>query len=193
MATNREALLHAAIQCLRERGYAHTSARDLVAASGTNLGAIGYHFGSKEALLTEAITLNVQEWIDALGTLLRHHVSQGDGLRAVVDELTTAVEQHESLVAAFFDALAQASHSSELRRQLAARYEQFRQDVSEAFRPLLDQVANDTDSSALSTLLVAVADGLIIQGMLDPTQLPTSTQLLASLRTLSHLDDTEGT
>ncbi|RCW46972.1 TetR family transcriptional regulator [Halopolyspora algeriensis] len=191
MATNRDALLQAAIQCLQERGYANISARDLVEVSGTNLGAIGYHFGSKEALINEAITHNIREWIDALGALLRRHVGQGGGLRAALEELITTVGQHESLVTAFFDALAQAGHSSELRRQLAAHYEQFRNDVAEAFRPVLDQVATSSDSQTLSTLLVAVADGLIIQRMLGPTHLPTSTQLLASLRTLSQLADIE--
>src|SRR2546429_2473927 len=55
MAGHREALLAGAKACLRTKGYAHTTARDLVAASGTNLRSIGYHFGSKEALLDEAL------------------------------------------------------------------------------------------------------------------------------------------
>ena len=52
---HREALLDGARRCLLERGYARTTARDLVAASGTNLASIGYHFGSKEALLNGAM------------------------------------------------------------------------------------------------------------------------------------------
>ncbi|MGH3839469.1 MAG: TetR family transcriptional regulator, partial [Pseudonocardiaceae bacterium] len=39
---HREALLDGARRCLLERGYARTTARDLVAASGTNLASIGY-------------------------------------------------------------------------------------------------------------------------------------------------------
>ena len=114
-------------------------------------------------------------------------MSQGGGLLAVVDELNTTVDQHAPLATALFDALAQTGHSSTLRRQLAAHYERFRHDVTQAFRPLVDQGAANTDSPALGTLPVAVADGLIIQRMLGPTHLPTSTQLLASLRTLSQL------
>ena len=37
------------------RGYARTTARDIAAAAGTSLAAIGYHFGSKEALLSVAL------------------------------------------------------------------------------------------------------------------------------------------
>ena len=49
--SHRDALLDAAKSLLRERDYGNITARDLVAASNTNLGSIGYHFGSKEALL----------------------------------------------------------------------------------------------------------------------------------------------
>jgi AcrR family transcriptional regulator len=59
---HREDLLAGARRCLEKRGYARTTARDLVAESGTNLASIGYHFGSKEALLNEAIGESFQEW-----------------------------------------------------------------------------------------------------------------------------------
>src|SRR3954449_5592590 len=59
---HRDALLEAAKRLLREQGYARITARDLVAASGTNLASIGYHFGSKEALLNAAIGESFAEW-----------------------------------------------------------------------------------------------------------------------------------
>src|SRR4051812_49330795 len=67
--THRDALLDAAKRLLRERGYARITARDLVAASGTNLASIGYHFGSKEALLNEAIAASFGEWTERLDRL----------------------------------------------------------------------------------------------------------------------------
>ena len=51
---NREDLLAGAKRCLYEKGYASTTARDIATASGTSLAAIGYHFGSKEALMNQA-------------------------------------------------------------------------------------------------------------------------------------------
>lgn len=185
--TNREALLEAAVQCLQQRGYARTSVRDLAAASGTNLGAVGYHFGSKDALLIEAITRNVRQWIDALGELVHRQMASGGGIEAVLSELHAAVVEHESLVVAFFDALAQAGHLSDLRQQLADYYEQFRHDVTDAFRPLLDQLTTSQNQQAIATLLLATADGLIIQCLLDPTAIPTSTQLADALSALSQL------
>ncbi len=53
--SHREDLLDGAVRCLREKGYAQTTARDIVAASGTNLASIGYHYGSTKALLNAAV------------------------------------------------------------------------------------------------------------------------------------------
>jgi hypothetical protein len=49
-------------------------ARDLVAASGTNLASIGYHFGSKEALLQTALLEASAEWGDELEQVLAAHL-----------------------------------------------------------------------------------------------------------------------
>ncbi|MFS8201934.1 TetR/AcrR family transcriptional regulator [Streptomyces sp. CWNU-52B] len=51
---HREDLLEGARRCLLEKGFARTTARDIVKESGTNLASIGYHYGSKDALLAEA-------------------------------------------------------------------------------------------------------------------------------------------
>jgi AcrR family transcriptional regulator len=66
---HRERLLEAAIACLEEKGYARTTSRDLVAASGTNLASIGYHFGSKEGLLNVAMVEAFQRWLKPLVAL----------------------------------------------------------------------------------------------------------------------------
>src|SRR2546429_9950537 len=59
---HREDLLAGAVRCLREKGYAHTTARDIVAASGTNLASIGYHYGSTKALLNAAVLAAMDEF-----------------------------------------------------------------------------------------------------------------------------------
>ena len=66
---NREDLLAGAKRCLLAKGYARTTARDIASASGVSLAAIGYHFGSKEALLNAALTGAVEEWADGFGQL----------------------------------------------------------------------------------------------------------------------------
>ena len=73
---NREALLAGAKRCLIEKGYARTTARDIAAASGVSLAAIGYHFGSKEALMNQAIYEFVGEWGEEVQRALRTEEAQ---------------------------------------------------------------------------------------------------------------------
>src|SRR6266566_6642187 len=65
--SHRDQLLDGAIECVRTKGDARTTARDIAAAADANLASIGYHFGSKEALLNEAITRACEEWTTRLG------------------------------------------------------------------------------------------------------------------------------
>jgi len=51
---HKEDLLEGAQRCLLAKGFVRTTARDIVAESGTNLASIGYHYGSKDALLVQA-------------------------------------------------------------------------------------------------------------------------------------------
>src|SRR5213592_1335226 len=65
-SNHRDLLLEAAKRLLRDKGYANTTARDLVAASGTNLASIGYHFGGKEALMKQAVAETTRAWMSAI-------------------------------------------------------------------------------------------------------------------------------
>src|SRR3954452_16143012 len=122
---HREALLAGARQCLEERGYARTTARDIVAASGTNLASIGYHFGSKEALLNEAIGHAFDEWTQQVGeiALAVPDASPLERMAASWVALLDSFERHRPMLVAFIEALAQAERSPELRAQLADFYQ----------------------------------------------------------------------
>ncbi|KOV61713.1 TetR/AcrR family transcriptional regulator [Streptomyces sp. MMG1121] len=80
---HREDLLEGAKRCLLEKGFARTTARDIVKASGTNLASIGYHYGSKDALLAQAYIALVENMSGIFGG--------GDG--AVVDGAPGSLER----------------------------------------------------------------------------------------------------
>src|SRR5436853_5854881 len=65
--SHRDQLIEGAIECLQTKGYSRTTARDIAAAAGANLASIGYHYGSKEALLNEAILRASERWTEHLG------------------------------------------------------------------------------------------------------------------------------
>ena len=94
--SHREDLLAGAVTCLREKGYAHTTARDIVAASGTNLASIGYHYGSTKALLNAAVMKALDEFGEQMA-----HVLGADGLAG-----ETALERFERFWTVVIDSFA---------------------------------------------------------------------------------------
>ncbi len=75
---NREELLAGARKCLLEKGYVQTTARDIASASGVSLAAIGYHFGTKEALLQEAMVEANMEWGERIKSTVSAMQAPGD-------------------------------------------------------------------------------------------------------------------
>jgi AcrR family transcriptional regulator len=163
---NRDALLEAAIVCLRERGYGRTRARDLASTAGVSLGAIRYHFGSTEALLNEAIAESARRWITGFQSSMATATSAAAGLEGAAGDLYRLFEENRTLLTGFIEAFAHAQRSAAAREQLAASYDDFRQEVAAAVRSV------STDAQSVASILIALVDGLMIQWLLAPERCP---------------------
>ena len=51
MSSTRDRILDTAEVCFAQRGFDGTALREITRLAGVNLGAVNYHFGSKEALV----------------------------------------------------------------------------------------------------------------------------------------------
>jgi AcrR family transcriptional regulator len=180
-STHRTKLLEAARTLLRERTYGNITARDLVAASKTNLGSIGYHFGSKEALLNEAIGLAFEEWADAI--IRATHIDPGPGPLSLTDSLRTVLDEYDSIrpyYHAYIEALARSARSPKLREQLAAHYNRQRDRIARLLTDSLGDTLDPNDARHLASVMIATVDGLLIQTFIDPDNAPTSHDLAAA-------------
>jgi AcrR family transcriptional regulator len=173
--------MEAAIHCLAHRGYARTTSRDLAAAAGANLAAITYHYGSKEELLQQALIEGFRRWFDGL---VSEAVAAGGGPEAelvprLAAGLQASFEANRGLAQAFLEALAEADHSPKLRRQLAKSYE----DTRLGLVPLLGAAIDLEDKAAsdLASGMIAIADGLLIQWLLDARATPSTTDVVAAI------------
>lgn len=183
--SHREELLAAARRLLEEKGYAHITTRDLVAASGTNLHSIGYHFGSKAGLLNAAIGEVFEEWTDKLATI------------AMADPAATPVERGRrawaamldslpatrNLLLSYVEALAQAERTVSLREQFAEQYRRCREKVAALVAESLGDgsAPDDPRCKAVASFVIAICDGLSVQWLLDPDGAPASAELSAGL------------
>ncbi|AKT40707.1 TetR/AcrR family transcriptional regulator [Chondromyces crocatus] len=180
---HRENLLAGAKQCLLERGYAHTTARDLVAASGTNLASIGYHFGSKEALLNEAMILLLDEWATEMERILRAEpaADPAQQFELTWSRMLASFAEIRPVLVGSVEAFPQAERVPALREQLAQAHEKARMGLAAMFhaaQPTKDERAVRAVGSVHLTLLI----GVLIQWLIDPARAPTASELAEGLR-----------
>jgi AcrR family transcriptional regulator len=180
--SHRDRLLAAALTCVQEKGYAHTSARDIASAGSVSLGSIGYHFGSKEGLLIEAIGEGFRRWTGLVVGRLQQIDDDNpfDRLERALDELMASLDDHRGLMVAFFEALGPATRSPDLRAQLAEQYEESRDAFAAAIEeslPLDGQTVRD-----IASVLIALFDGVVIQRLVDPSRAPTGSTVTSSFR-----------
>ncbi|QQQ80095.1 TetR/AcrR family transcriptional regulator [Saccharothrix sp. 6-C] len=183
---HREQLLTGAKQCLYERGYASTTARDIVAASNTNLASIGYHFGSKDALLSAALVAAFEEWGTEIDRVMAAAGSDGtvaDRLEAMWAGVLESFTSHRPLWVAGLEAFALAERMPELRERLATTYRRARPSLGGLAVP--DGGEEDPTRLAAGSFLLAVMMGLTVQSLIDPTAMPTASDLLSAVRAIT--------
>ena len=185
---HREDLLVGAVACLREKGYARTTARDIVAASGTNLGSIGYHYGSLEALLNAAVLAAIEEWGEQLAGAMAGRIDPAAPFTQRFEAYWSAVlasfQEYRQVWAATFDLYGVAQHVPEVHDAIARGL----QDGRLAWARLLhgiDPAAEPRKAQAVGSIHQALLTGVLVQWLTDPERAPTAGDLTSALRAIA--------
>jgi hypothetical protein len=84
---------------------------------------------------------------------------------------------------AFIEAIAQADRSSELRRQLADLFEDTRAALARMLRASVgDAELTEEHVRGFVSFLIAAADGLLLQWLVDPQRAPSSEDVISGLQ-----------
>jgi AcrR family transcriptional regulator len=188
---SKERLLRAARGCIAERGFATTSSRDIARAAGANVASINYHFGSKEALINEALGQCFGMWNQRVEQAFETAAGLGprDQLAAILRAAIDSFAELRSSVHACVESYAPALRSPELRERLAAGYATVRESgVGVAAKHMEDAgMAVPNNLAVITSVLMAVCDGLMLQWIADPTATPNAEQTLDALTALGVL------
>ncbi|MEV4128798.1 helix-turn-helix domain-containing protein [Nocardia sp. NPDC049707] len=175
----REDLLAAAKHCLAEQGYARTTVRDIVAASGANLPAVNYHFRSKDALLDQAM---IEATGEAVQEILRTLPVDAEGdpadrLAAFWTGLFESFGAKPELWAANLDVIAQVRHLPPVRASVADGLARARAELSETF--------GHADSEDSGKVLLGLLIGVLVLWSIDPDQAPSGSDIARGLRAVA--------
>lgn len=159
----REQILDAALQVIAERGYRATSVSELAAAVGLSQTGILHYFGSKEELFIAV--LRKRDELAVAAPRGRHPVE------AFVDVMRKNAEV-PGLVELYAYMSVEASNPQHPAHQfMLDRYRILTELLAGALRAMQDSgsLAPDIDVTSTATALVALADGLQVRWLLDPT------------------------
>ncbi|MCE0768718.1 TetR/AcrR family transcriptional regulator [Pseudonocardia sp. RS11V-5] len=182
---HREDLLDGAADCLYEKGFGRTTARDVVAVSGTNLASIGYHFGSKEALLTEAAVRGAADWAEALDRALAQVDPTASPEERVAQTWTAVVDlftRERRLWVTYVESLAESARSPRLHDALVGAQHRTREELASMFHALPDDPAEaDHRTRVLGGFYQALLTGLMVQWVVDPEAAPTGADVAEAI------------
>ncbi|MFD5895231.1 TetR/AcrR family transcriptional regulator [Streptomyces sp. NPDC060366] len=215
---HREKLMAGARRCLEERGYAHTTSRDIAAAANAPLGTINYHYGSKEALLNAAMLESIHEWgakvqaaetpAHTTGTTGTTSTTAATATTATTDATASVGARLETmwarviesqvtdrpLLVAATEGFAQAERSPEVRAQIAEAYELARPQLAADLHGIRGEEgsADAATARAVGSVHMALVAGLTQQWLVDPEHAPSASELAAGLRAIARSLDADG-
>ncbi|WKV71706.1 TetR/AcrR family transcriptional regulator [Streptomyces sp. PCS3-D2] len=179
---HREDLLEGAKKCLVEKGFVRTTARDIVSASGTNLASIGYHYGSKDALLTEAFIGLMEEWGAVFQDGLAGEGGSLERFRALWEGVIAQHEKSAPVWAASLEVALGRDQRPELRTLLAASQAEGRRGLISMLTGTPEGELDDRDVRTLGSFYQALLNGLMIQWLFDPESAATAEEFTEGMR-----------
>jgi AcrR family transcriptional regulator len=137
-------------------GFAGLTYRAVAAEAGVTHGLVSYHFGSLEAMISEALALAADEAIRDS----RMAISSGE-LAAFANSISTLVSEQTEAQSYQYELTFEARRRPELAGQVRALYENYYDVIEQSLIAL--GISRDR---ALTRLVFAALDGLVLQQLI---------------------------
>ncbi|MFJ9817801.1 TetR/AcrR family transcriptional regulator [Streptomyces sp. NPDC101151] len=180
---HREDLLEGAKRCLLEKGFARTTARDIVKASGTNLASIGYHYGSKDALLAQAyvaLVENMSDAFDGRGPGIEGAPGSLERFRWVWSNIVATMREPGSVWRLSMEVM--TIELPEVREHLASAQREGGRGLVALLTGVPEEDVTDETADTLGRFYMTLMTGLIAQWTFDARTAPDGDALTEGLR-----------
>ncbi|GAA5092060.1 TetR/AcrR family transcriptional regulator [Nocardia iowensis] len=171
-----------------ERGVAKTTARDIAAAAGVSLAAIGYHFGSKEQLITEALADALGNAIgDSMEAMIRDAsgVALATGFARLWNAMPRVFEENRDSMVASMENLVRVARSAESRNFYAESLPTIYREMGETLREAHPQLTQQ-QAESIAQLYFVLAQGLGVLWVVAPDgDLPNGDRLAEALTAIA--------
>ena len=185
---NREKLLDGALQCLFEKGYAHTTARDIASTAGVSLAAIGYHFRTTEELLNQALNQAVERWGEELERALTDEddgaLPPAERFTAIWTRVIASVTANRPLWTTQFEIVTQLGRQQEPEPRWSASQQAAQEGLAGLFHGI-DPGAEPELARTVGGLYQALLTGVVVQHLVAPERAMSGRDLVTALRAVA--------
>lgn len=165
----RARLLEAALQTFSQVGYEAASVEQVCTAAGVSKGAFYHHFPSKQAVFIELL----ERWLTGIDTQIEQARAETSDVNQAFVKMSAALpgifRDAEHRLPVFLEFWAHASRDPEIWERSIAPFHRYR-DVFAAWirQGMRAGTFREVDAQATSRMFLALAVGLLLQGILEP-------------------------
>lgn len=171
-AARRQRILTAAVQVLKDRGFAGTRVADIAAAAGTSPALVVYHFNTLDGVLAAALASVEDAFYDELAAAAPPHTGALQRLR-LLGELGSDTEPATRDWALWMEIWVRSLRDEQIRDLRRALDGRWRETVQSSIEfGVAEGAFICADPAAAATRLAALMDGLGVQVALGDPSVP---------------------
>jgi len=165
----RAHILQAAEECFARRGYDATSVADICDLAGVSKGAFYHHFSSKQTLFLELL----ERWLVGMDALLESARVDAntvpDGLLQMASMVQPVFQEGRGRLPFFLEFWNKAARDPVVWQATIAPYRRYRDFFCKMIEAgIAEGTLRPVDPEATAQIIVSLAVGLVLQGVLDP-------------------------
>jgi AcrR family transcriptional regulator len=147
------------------------------------MAAVGYHFGSKEALLNEAFRQATVEWADEIAAAMAEGAESPNRFEEIWTRIIDSFAAHRALWSATFEVIGQIAHVEEIRADFVKNLADAREGLAYPFEGR-DPSPDDRTRWAMGSIYQALLTGVMAQLLIDPDNAMTARDMAVGLRAI---------
>ncbi|OGI12343.1 MAG: hypothetical protein A2Y40_03475 [Candidatus Margulisbacteria bacterium GWF2_35_9] len=167
----REKLIQAAIPIFAKHGFRETKMSDIAISADVGKGTLYEYFESKDDLFLSAFKIWFSYFSEQMQDIISKEKNAYKQLEIFYEQFFKTVEEYGSMYYIYFDFWSELTRNPRLHKQ----------DIAVIYQTLRDLFANILENGAqknvfksmeyisMSTALIAISDGLLIQWLVDQT------------------------
>jgi AcrR family transcriptional regulator len=154
--------------CFASQGYDATGLTEICRQAGVSKGAFYYHFPSKQALFLELLNAWLQRLDAQLEGVRADSTGVPDAILRMAKMMQTIIQEQQGQLPILFEFWVKAARDPVIWEAAVAPYRRYRDYFATMIRSGVESKALHADDPHLvAQMLVSLAIGLLLQGLLD--------------------------